>query len=396
MSEPRKYSLTLFGATGFTGGLCADYLGQNMPNDTTWAIAGRNPQKLQSVIERLQSNGCTNLPVAITADINDSDSLHTMAESTRVVVTTVGPYIYYGEELARSCAQSGTHYCDLTGEPEFVNNLISRYHDLAKRNGAALVSCCGFDSIPHDAGAFFAVRELEKELGHPLNAETRVEGVVTAAGTFSGGTWQSAITAFGRPRENQQAMKLARTALNNLYPKKARALPMRPFHDKEFGSWLCPMPTIDPFIVIRSARAMDEYGPDFHYGHYAGIQSLPKMIGGIAGIGGLLLAAQIKFLRNKLLEFRQSGDGPAPEKRARSWFKVTFRAQSEGKKVVTQVSGGDPGYDETAKMLAETGMALALDKGYPKRTGVVTTMMALEGRLIERLQQAGMEFKKLS
>lgn len=396
MSDARKYRLTLFGATGFTGGLCADYLGEHMPAGVPWAIAGRNAQKLHNVIDRLRLQGVSNLPEIVVADIDNRDSLNAMAATSRVVITTVGPYVHYGEGVARACAEQGTHYCDLTGEPEFVNNLIVRYHDIAKKNGAALVNCCGFDSIPHDAGVLFTVRALGKALGGHIGGDARVEGVVTANGTFSGGTWQSAITAFGRPKENQQAMKQARKTLDNLYPRKARPLPMRIHHDKAFGSWLCPMPTIDPFIVLRSARALDDYGPNFHYGHFVGVKSLPKMLGGIVGIGGLVLAAQVKFLRNKLLEIRESGEGPSEEKRASSWFKVTFRGRSGDAEVMTQVSGGDPGYSETAKMLAETAMAMALDDGYPRRTGVVTPVMALEDKLIERLQAAGIRFEVLN
>ncbi len=395
MSQTRKYSLTLFGATGFTGGLCADYLAQHMPAGTSWAIAGRNEQKLHAVAARIQRQGSANPPQILIAEIDDDASLASMAADSKVVITTVGPYVKYGEPLARHCAEQGSHYCDLTGEPEFVNNLICRYHDIAKRNGAALVSCCGFDSIPHDAGALHAVHELSKALGRPLDSAVEVQGVVTASGTFSGGTWQSAITAFGRPRENQQAARHAKVALDNLYPKKARSLPMKPSYGKAFGRWLCPMPTIDPAIVLRSARALDDYGPEFKYGHYVGVKSLPVMLGGIAGVGSLVVAAQVGFLRRKLLTYKQSGDGPSADKRARSWFKVTFLARCGDTEVMTRVSGGDPGYDETAKMLAETGMAMALDSGYPKRTGVVTPVMALERRLIERLQAANMTFERL-
>ena len=395
MANTRKYSLTLFGATGFTGGLCADYLAQHLPADTSWAIAGRSPQKLHAVVARLKRQHAKCLPKIFVADINDDSSLASMASDSKVVITTVGPYVQYGEPLAKHCAEQGTHYCDLTGEPEFVNNLICRYHDVATRHGAALVSCCGFDSIPHDAGALFAMRELAKEVGGTLDERVELQGVVSASGTFSGGTWQSAITAFGRPRENQRAMRSARTVLDNLYPKTAHALSMAPSYSRQLGRWLCPMPTIDPLIVMRSARALGEYGPDFNYGHYVGAKSLPKMLGGIAGVSSLVLAAQVGFLRRKLLTFRQSGDGPSSETRARSWFTVTFIARTGGAEVITRVSGGDPGYDETAKMLAETGMALALDRGYPKRTGVVTPVMALEDRLVERLQAADMIFERV-
>ena len=395
MTQPRKYSLTLFGATGFTGGLCADYLASNLPADTAWALAGRNLTKLEAVSARLRDAGFTNLPELIQADVDDQASLDGMAKLSKVVITTVGPYVFYGEGVVRACADNGTHYCDLTGEPEFVCNTMTRYHASAQKTGAAIVNACGFDSIPHDAGALFTVRALAKKLGGEINGQVTMEGVVSASGTFSGGTWQSAITAMGRPTENRFAMKHARMALNHQYPKNARVLPMRPKHDSELGGWLAPMPTVDPFMVVRSARAVDGYGPDFRYGHYVAGKSLPKVIGGMAAIGGLVLAAQIKPLRNKLLEYRQSGDGPSAEKREKSWFKVQFRARSGGEQVMCEVAGGDPGYSETAKMLAETAMCLALDQDQPKRAGVLTPVMACEDRLIERLQAAGMTFREL-
>lgn len=395
MASARKYSLTLFGATGFTGGLCADYLGQHLPAGTVWALAGRNLAKLEQVRARLQQAGATSVPELIQADVSDQTSLNAMAVNSKVVITTVGPYVLYGEGLVRACADHGTHYCDLTGEPEFVCNTLTRYHESAKKSGAAIVSCCGFDSIPHDAGALFTIRALARKLGGNINGRVVMEGVVSASGTFSGGTWQSAITAFGRPTENRVAMRHAQMALNHHYPKTARVLPMRPKKDDELGGWLAPMPTIDPFMVVRSARAVDGYGPDFHYGHYVATAGLVKMIGGMAGVGGLVLAAQLRPLREKLLSYRQSGDGPSKEKRERSWFKVRFRARSGGEQVMCEVAGGDPGYDETAKMLAETAMCLALDAQQPKRVGVLTPVMACEDRLIERLQAAGMTFQEL-
>lgn len=395
MAETREFGLTLFGATGFTGGLCAEYLSQHLPDNTSWALAGRNREKLKTVRDNLESAGVSNLPALVLADTGDQASLEKMARQSKVIITTVGPYIWYGEGLVRACADNGTHYCDLTGEPEFVCNMITRYHQSARKTGAAIVNCCGFDSIPHDAGALFTVRELGKVCGGSLEGRVTLQGVVTASGTFSGGTWQSALTAFGRPRENQMAMRHARMLLDHEYPKTAHALPPFPKRDSEMGGWLCPMPTVDPFMVMRSARAVAGYGSDFHYGHYLASKSLPKMVGGIGGIGGLLLAAQIKPVRERLLAFRQSGEGPAKEKRDRSWFKVTFRGEAGGQSVITQVSGGDPGYDETAKMLAETAMGLALDKDVPCATGVVTPVMALEDGLLERLQKARIHFQRL-
>lgn len=395
MATDRKYSLTLFGATGFTGGLTADYLAANLPEGTVWAIAGRNAGKLESVVTRLRDAGSSTLPDVMVADIGDAISLKDMAEVSKVVITTVGPYVWYGEGLVEACVDAGTHYCDLTGEPEFVNNMISRYHGRACASGAAIVNCCGFDSIPHDAGAFFSVGQLAEALGHPLSGPVTVEGVVSASGTFSGGTWQSALTAFGRPLENRSAMRHARSVIDTHYPKRARLLPMRPRKDQGFGGWICPMPTIDPYMVVRSARAVEGYGDDFRYGHFLLTGSLPKLAGGVAAVGGLLAAAQVRFVREKLLQYRQSGDGPSAEKRASSWFKVHFRASAQGQVVETLVSGGDPGYDETAKMLAETAMGLALDKDKPCQSGVITPVMALEQCLVDRLIAAGMDFKRV-
>ena len=395
MGNSRKYSVTLFGATGFTGGLCADYLGEHLPDGVSWAIAGRNAGKLQAVVARLDQAGVTNLPTILEADVADTASLDQMASSSKVIITTVGPYVWYGEPLVEACVEHGTHYCDLTGEPEFVNNMISRHDERARNRGAAIVNCCGFDSIPHDAGALFTIRALEQECGGDLQGQVCLEGVVAAKGTFSGGTWQSALTAFGRPGENRAAMRHASHVLDAVWPATAGLLPMRPRKDSGFGGWLCPMPTIDPFMVIRSARALG-YADQFRYGHFLLVRSLPKLLGGVAGISGLLLAAQVGFLREKLLGVRQSGDGPSAEQRSKSWFRVHFRGSANGCVVETEVSGGDPGYDETAKMLAETAMALALDSGLPLRTGVVTPVMAAEDRLIERLQAAGIRFRVIA
>ena len=395
MSGSRKYSLTLLGATGFTGGLCASYLARHLPEDVSWAIAGRNQQKLAAVCQKLRGEGAANIPEVMVVEVSQPDTLSSMAASSKVVLTTVGPYVQHGEAVVQACVEQGSHYCDITGEPEFVNNMICRYHEQAVRNGCAIVNCCGFDSIPHDAGVLYTVRELARIHGRPLDGRVEIEGIVSASGTFSGGTWQSAITAFGRPRENRDAMRRAKTVVDQHFPRRAGNLSMKPRRNPA-GGWLAPMPTIDPIIVQRSARAIDAYGPDFRYGHYVGVSTLPKLVGGMAGVGGLLAAAQFGPLRRKLLQYRQSGDGPPPEKRAKSWFKVRFNARIGEERVSCQVSGGDPGYDETAKMLAETGMGLALDNGQPRQTGVVTPVMALEYRLIERLQAANMTFETLS
>src|SRR5205085_757629 len=163
------------------------------------ALAGRNVEKLGAVRARLSAINpdCADLPL-LTADVDDADSIRKVAESTRVVITTVGPYIFYGEPLVAACAAAGTDYVDLTGEPEFVDLMWLRYHEQALKSGARIVHCCGFDSIPHDLGALFAVQQL------PAGSPIKLEGFVRAGGSFSGGTFHSAVNAFGRARQYMQ------------------------------------------------------------------------------------------------------------------------------------------------------------------------------------------------
>jgi short subunit dehydrogenase-like uncharacterized protein len=165
-----------------------------------------------------------------------------------------------------------------------------------------------------------------------------------------------------------------------------------PHFDREAGYWLVPLPTIDPFIIRRSATALDAYGPDFEYAHYAAVKRLPVMAAGIIGVGALAAAAQVGPLRRRLLQRVPPGEGPSEERRARSHFTMRFIAEAGGRTVRTSVSGGDPGYDETAKMLAESALCLAFDDN-PTTAGQVTTAVAMGDRLVGRLQKAGLRFE---
>src|SRR5215218_9654980 len=196
MEAGRRYDVVLFGATGFTGGLTADYLAAHAPAEMRWALGGRNRSKLDAVAARLAAASPeAPKPEVIVADAADGAALREAAESTRVVITTIGPYALYGGPLAAACAAAGTDYCDLTGEPEFVDRVWLEHHAEAERTGARLVHCCGFDSIPHDLGALFTVQQLPED--QPL----RLKGYVTAGGTFSGGTFASVLTAASRVRQ---------------------------------------------------------------------------------------------------------------------------------------------------------------------------------------------------
>jgi short subunit dehydrogenase-like uncharacterized protein len=376
----RDHDIVLFGATGFTGALTAQYLAEHAGDGLRWALAGRNKAKLEALSERLG----VDVPL-LHADVNEDASLRDVAESARVVITTVGPYVRYGEPLVAACAAAGTDYVDLTGEPEFVDRMYVRHHAEAEKSGARIVHACGFDSIPHDLGVLFTVQQLPE--GVPLN----VRGFVRAGGKPSGGTFHSAMTAFTRVRQTQQVHKERREVEPRDNGRRVR-LEAKPH--RELGYWAVPMPTIDPQVIARSARALERYGPDFTYGHYAGVKRLPIAVGGVAGVASLFVAAQIPPVRKVLMGRLGPGDGPSESDRAKSWFRVRFVGEGGGKRVVTMVSGGDPGYNETSKMLAESALCLAQDD-LPQTAGQVTTAVAMGDQLIARLRRAGIGFEVL-
>ncbi|MGI8677168.1 MAG: saccharopine dehydrogenase family protein [Jatrophihabitans sp.] len=390
-STTRPYDIVVFGATGFAGKLTAEYLARHAPPKLRWALAGRNQDKLANVRAQLATIDArfSALPL-LAADITDAASLRVVAESARVVITTVGPYVLYGDALVAACATAGTDYLDLTGEPEFVNTSYVRHHREAERTGARIVHAAGFDSVPHDLGAYFTVLHLPEDV--PL----RVSGYVRASGMVSGGTFHSALTAFSRPRQNLSAAR-DRKALESRPAdgRLARAVGGRPHRDPIDGGWAVPMPSIDPQIVSRSAGAVSRYGPDFSYSHYASIPHLHTAVGGVAGVGALFGLAQIPPARRALMSRLKAGDGPSAAKRARSWFTVTFVGEGGGERVVTRVSGGDPGYDETAKMLAEAALSLAFDD-LPRTAGQVTTAAAMGDALVDRLRTVGIAFEVLT
>jgi len=389
VTAQREYDLVLFGATGFTGGLTAEYIARHAPADCRWALAGRSQAKLEAVRSRLVAidPSLSSLPL-LQADVTDSASMLAVASAARVVITTVGPYIEYGEPLVAACAGAGTDYVDLTGEPEFVDSMFVRYHEKAVATGARIVHACGFDSVPHDLGARFTVLQLPE--GVPLH----IRGMLRAGGRPSGGTLHSAITALSRGRAMKRASSARRQAEPRPVGRKARASARSPHRDRATGLWLVPLPTIDPLVVKRSAAALERYGPDFEYSHYAAVKRLPVVVGGLAGVGALAAAAQVPPLRKLILGRIAQGEGPSEERREKSWFSMRFVGEGGARRVVTQVSGGDPGYGETSKMLAESALCLVFDDN-PETSGQVTTATAMGERLTDRLIKAGMAFEIL-
>ncbi|MFJ6836329.1 saccharopine dehydrogenase family protein [Streptomyces sp. NPDC091209] len=381
IESDRAYDIVLFGATGFVGELTAEYLAAHAPEGLRWAIAGRSAEKLERLRERLGG-----APGVLRADVTDPESVRELARHARVVATTVGPYITYGEDLVAACADAGTDYLDLTGEPEFVDLMYVRHDARARETGARLVHACGFDSIPHDLGAYFTVRQLPEDV--PL----RVDGFVRSQAMFSGGTFASALNQFARGRHMLAAARERGHHEPRLMGRRVTAPLGAPRFAAEVGAWALPLPTIDAQVVQRSARALARYGPDFRYRHYAAVERLPIALGGVAGVSAVFAAAQLPPARRWLSDRIKPGEGPSAARRAKSWFSVRFVGEGGGKRVFTEVSGGDPGYDETAKMLAESALSLALDE-LPKTSGQVTPVVAMGDALLERLGAAGITFR---
>ncbi|MEV6671386.1 saccharopine dehydrogenase NADP-binding domain-containing protein [Streptomyces sp. NPDC051162] len=384
----RPYDVVLFGATGFVGELTAEYLLAHAPEGCRWALAGRDRRKLEQLRDRLAALAPARAAevALVTADASDPSAMRALAESTRVVASTVGPYIWYGEELVAACAEAGTDYTDLTGEPEFVDLTYVRHDARARETGARLVHACGFDSMPHDLCVYFTVQHLPE--GVPLT----VDGFVRASGLISGGTLSTSLTIAGRPRQARDAARERRRHEPRPAGRRVRAPLGAPRFSKETGTWALPLPTIDPQVVRRSAAGLERYGPDFRYRHYASVKSLPMALAGPVGVGTLAAAAQVPAVRSWLMDRYEPGRGPSRERRARSWFQVRAVGEGGGRRVFAEVSGGDPGYGETAKMLAEASLCLALDD-LPPTAGQVTTAMAMGDALIGRLDSAGLRFR---
>ncbi|MFD6204010.1 saccharopine dehydrogenase family protein [Streptomyces rubiginosohelvolus] len=383
----RPLDVVLFGATGFVGALTAEYLAAHAPAGLRWALAGRSRTKLEKLRERLTAIAprCADLPLLET-DADDAEALAELAASTRVVATTVGPYLRYGEKLVAACAEAGTDYADLTGEAEFIDRMYLEHDARARETGARIVHACGFDSVPHDLGAYFTVKQLPEDV--PL----AVDGFVRTNAVFSGGTFASALTAMGRGPQMLAAARERRLHEPRAVGRRVSTPTGSPHFSGETGTWALPLPTVDPTIVGRSARALERYGPDFRYRHFASVKTLPMALGAPVAIGGLVAAAQMAGVREWLMSRYEPGQGPDEERRGRSWFTVRFVGEGGGRRVFTEVSGGDPGYGETAKILAESAVCLALDE-LPETSGQVTTAVAMGDALLDRLTAAGLRFR---
>lgn len=392
----RTFDIVLFGATGFTGRLVAEYLATHAPAETRIALAGRNTTKLEQIRAGLPA-GARAWPLLV-ADSGDAAAMQRLAEQTTVVCTTVGPYAKYGLPLVEACAKAGTHYCDLTGETQFMRDSIDRAMDTAKASGARIVHTCGFDSIPSDLG----VLALHEALGKLLRVTYVVE---VLKGGFSGGTVASALNGLDEAKVDKTRRRImgdpyALSPKRDEEPKLGDERDLASFRFDEFtGKWVAPfiMASVNTRVVRRSNALLGyAYGRQFKYAEVMGMKNLVAAATFTAGLG-LFMAGVLFGPTRKLVESRlpKPGEGPDEHSRKNGFLKVKLHAESEGgvKKVLTITGQGDPGYQLTSLILGQSALCLALDgEKLPKVAGVLTPATAMGRVLIDRLVAAGMTF----
>ena len=407
MSAP-SHDLVAFGATSFVGKILCRYLWDEFgaQGEMKWAAAGRSNAKLEELRSSLGVNSGT-LPLVI-ADAADEASLGKLCASTRVVVSTVGPYALYGEPLVKACAQSGTDYCDLSGEVQWIRRMVQRYEAMAQTSGARIVHCCGFDSIPSDLGVHFLQRQAMKRLGAPC---TRVKMRVKAMrGELSGGTVASLMNVV----KETAADPALRKELANPYslcppgsaPKVRQPDVRWAEFDIDLGAWVAPfvMSGINTRIVQRTnALSGQAYGADFTYDEAMlmgrGLKGRFAATALAAGLAGFMLAGAIQPARAALERFvlPKPGEGPSPEARRKGFFDLRFLGTTaDGRQIRTKVTGDrDPGYGSTGKMLGQATACLALDIDKAATAGGFWTPATIFGdRLIERLSdRSGLTFE---
>lgn len=400
-TKDTELDLLLFGATGFTGKLVAEYLVKKRVN-IRWALAGRSASKLEEVRASLATidPAAAKLPLVV-GDAMDAAAVDAMVKRTKVVCTTVGPYGRYGRALVAACAEHGVAYCDLTGETLFMSDMIAQHHERAQATGARIVHTCGFDSIPSDLGVLMLHDHFKSRGKRLAEAHCRV---LAMKGGASGGTIASALDMASQIGDPSVRRKLGDPySLNPAGAARGsdRNDALVPFRDAATGRWTGPfvMAAVNTRVVRRSNALLGfPYGEDFRYDEATdtgkGLKGLlvASAMSVVLGGGMALLAANpTRNLLTRVLP--KPGEGPSREQRENGYFKIGIRgAATDGSKANALIVGtNDPGYGETAKMLGES--ALFLVENEATRGGVLTPASAMGMPLVERLRAAGMTWE---
>lgn len=407
-AEAREFDIIVQGASGFTGVLVAEYLLRQygIGNELRWAIAGRSEEKLRTVRDNLGSEA-TELPILL-ADSFDQQALNDLARRTRVVLTTVGPYALYGSGLVEACVNAGTHYCDLAGEVQWIRQMIDQHHAAAKRSGAMIVHCCGFDSVPMDIGVWHLQEAAREKHGSYCKSISML--VKATKGTASGGTIASMMNLIKTSREDRDIARVL-THPYSLNPEGEREGPDRRDQKKvvyreDAGTWTAPfvMAGVNTKVVRRShALAGYPYGKDFLYDESV---ATGRGIGGwfkgtlmTLGLGSIVFLASYSPTRRLLQKFvlPKPGEGPDRKLQQDGFFNLMqIGVLPDGTQIRGRITGDqDPGYGSTSKMLSESAVCLAKDE-HDCGGGVWTPAAAVARPLIKRLRdKAGLTFELL-
>jgi short subunit dehydrogenase-like uncharacterized protein len=408
MSE-EKLDVVLYGATGFVGTLTAAYLLRSAPADVRIGLAGRSQQKLEDLRHRL-GGPALSWPL-IVADSSDRAALDEMVSRTTAVATTVGPYLRYGLPLVAACAESGTHYADLTGEPLFMRRTIDELDESARRTGARIVHTAGFDSIPSDLGVLALHEQVAQDGAGDLEDTTLV--VTALRGGISGGTIDSMRAQLEELAAHPDQQKLivdpySLSPQRDKEPDQDSSWPREtdlrsPVYDREIGQWLAPfvMAQVNTRVVRRSNALQDwGYGRRFRYRETMGTGSGPLGIaragaitGGLAAMMGAMTFKPSRTALDRVLP--KPGQGPSEKTRHRGHFRIEIHSRTtSGQRYVASVAAqGDPGYAATAVMFGESALSLGLDGDrLPPRAGVLTPATGIGRPLIDRLRTQGFTF----
>lgn len=403
----REFDVVLFGATGFVGRLTAEYLASAAPDGARIALAGRSPEKLTAVRDEL-GPAAANWPLLV-ADSSDQAALDALAARTRVVVTTVGPYLRYGLPLVQACARAGTHYADLTGEALFVRESIDRYHDQALASGAKIVNSCGYDSIPSDLSVYQLYRRTLTDNTGELTDTTLVawlEGGASGGTIDSGRAMMEAVAADPAKASvlsHPYSLSPDRSMDPDVGRQSDQALQRASAIDPSLDGWVATfvMAAHNTKIVRRSNGLLGwVYGKNFRYREVMSAgksPAAPLVAAGIAGgiVATMVAGALLSRVRagRRLLDrvLPKPGTGPSENSRRSGWFTMkTFAHTTSGAKYVCTFAGqGDPGYQATSVMLGESGLCLAFDE-LPELAGILTPAAAMGDALTARLRRAGL------
>ena len=400
MAVTRDLDVVLFGATGFVGKLTAEYLTRAAPDEARIGLGGRSQEKLKGVREELGARAA-DWPL-IVADSKDRAALAELAARTTAVATTVGPYRRYGMALVDACAETGTHYADLTGETLFMRETIERFDGAAKASGARIVHTCGFDSIPSDIGVL-VLHEAAGELAETTLVVRRVRGGV------SGGTLASMKGTVDDVKRDRSLVRVlgdpyALSPDRDTEPELGNEADLRGAeHSEELGTWFGPfvMAPVNTRVVRRSNALQDwAYGRRFRYREVmafgSGLMGRAKALGvggGMAALTAGLALPPSRFALDRVLP--GPGAGPKEELVREGFFvsEIHARTPADERWVCRVEAQGDPGYGSTRVMLGQSALCLALDGDrLPDRAGVLTPATAIGSALADRLRAAGQTF----